>query len=101
MFSGLQVFTSDENVSNNSINDQQYGICNSYLLNVKSFDFFLWDFDHFLFLFFILFRVMLIQNKFHLKIDTYLFYLFYFILIYSHSKICVQTSGDGKIPVKK
>lgn len=31
---------SDENVSNNSINDQQYGICNSYLLNVKSFDFF-------------------------------------------------------------
>lgn len=41
---------------------------------------------------------MLIQNKFHLKIDTY---FFYFILIYSHSKICVQTSGDGKIPVKK
>ena len=41
MFSGLQVFMSDENVSNNRINDQQYGICNSYLLNVKSFDFFL------------------------------------------------------------
>ena len=40
VFSGLQVFMSDENVSNNSINDQQYGICNSYLLNVKSFDFF-------------------------------------------------------------
>ena len=40
VFSGLQVFMSDENVSNNSINDQQNGICNSYLLNVKSFDFF-------------------------------------------------------------
>ena len=40
VFSGLQVFMSDENVGNNSINDQQYGICNSYLLNVKSFDFF-------------------------------------------------------------
>lgn len=89
---------SDENVDNNSINDQQYGICNSYLLNVKSFDFFPMGFWSFFVLVLYLFRAMLIQNKFHLKIDTY---FFYFILIYSHSKICVQTSGDGKIPVKK